>query len=270
MDDGGAVYVAGMGGPSPSLGNVSFLKPVTLKYDAAGTPVWATFKGGDAQVTVDAEGGACSCSTVPMTSARFEQTGSTDPVPAAPTQLSATGYFYRSENPIDLLWRTTRPPSSGTPSSAARGGLLQLRRDRAARAKTAPASATAAAGGCDLHLPRPLRRVHRRVRYSNTATASTPGDPTPATPAAVSASSDTRRTISLAWINIAMNATSITVERCAGSTCTAFVPVAQLAPTVNFWTDSGLRSRTTYRYRLYATNAAGNSPYSNIASAQAR
>jgi hypothetical protein len=69
---------------------------------------------------------------------------------------------------------------------------------------------------------------------------------------------------------VATNATSITVERCMGSTCTGFVAVAQLAPTETQWTDSGLRSRFTYRYRVYASNSAGSSPYSNIASAVAR
>jgi predicted phage tail protein len=106
--------------------------------------------------------------------------------------------------------------------------------------------------------------------YSNAATATTPGDPTPAAPAALSASSNARRTISLAWINTAMNATSIIVERCKGSMCTGFTPVAQLAATASFWTDSGLRSGFTYRYRVYASNSAGSSPPSNIATATAR
>ena len=68
----------------------------------------------------------------------------------------------------------------------------------------------------------------------------------------------------------ATNATSIIVARCTGSTCTEFVTVAQLAATTTSWTDLGLRSRSTYRYRVYASNAAGNSPSSNIASAVAR
>jgi len=60
------------------------------------------------------------------------------------------------------------------------------------------------------------------------------------------------------------------VQRCSGSTCTAFVAVAQLAATATSWTDSGVKSRSTYRYRMFASNDAGRSPYSNIASATAR
>jgi hypothetical protein len=53
VDTADSVYVAGMGGPSSTTGNVSFLKQVTQKYDAAGNPVWTILDGGNAQVTVD-------------------------------------------------------------------------------------------------------------------------------------------------------------------------------------------------------------------------
>lgn len=92
----------------------------------------------------------------------------------------------------------------------------------------------------------------------------------PTAPTNLAASSSTRARISLTWINTATNATSITVQRCSGSTCTAFVSVAQLSATAASWTDSGVKSRSTYRYRLFASNEAGRSPYSNIASAAAR
>jgi hypothetical protein len=92
----------------------------------------------------------------------------------------------------------------------------------------------------------------------------------PPAPTNLAAGSSTRATIKLTWTNAATNATSITVQRCSGSTCTAFVTVAQLAATASSWTDSGVRSKSTYRYRLFASNAAGSSPYSNIASARAR
>ena len=92
----------------------------------------------------------------------------------------------------------------------------------------------------------------------------------PPAPTNLAASSSTRARINLTWTNTATNATSITVQRCSGSTCTAFVAVAQLAATAKSWTDSGVKSRSTYRYRMFASNDAGRSPYSNIASATAR
>jgi predicted phage tail protein len=106
VDSANAVYVAGVGGPSPNVGNVSFLKPVTLKYDSAGTPLWATFNGGDIQVTVDdlAGGSVFTLYRGQMTSARFEQTGISDPVPATPAQLTATGDFNGAEFRMALAW----------------------------------------------------------------------------------------------------------------------------------------------------------------------
>ena len=92
----------------------------------------------------------------------------------------------------------------------------------------------------------------------------------PPAPTNLAASSSARARIDLTWTNTATNATSITVERCSGSTCTAFVAVAQLAATAESWTDSGVSSRSTYRYRMFASNDAGRSPDSNIASARAR
>jgi hypothetical protein len=92
----------------------------------------------------------------------------------------------------------------------------------------------------------------------------------PTAPANLTASSSTRGSINLSWVNTATNATSITVQRCRGSSCTDFVAVAQLASTAKSWTDTAVKSRSTYRYRVSASNAVGESPYSNIASATAR
>jgi hypothetical protein len=92
----------------------------------------------------------------------------------------------------------------------------------------------------------------------------------PTAPTNLAAGSNSRRRIILRWTNTASSATSVTVERCTGSTCTAFVAVVQLPATATSWIDSGLRSGLRYRYRVYASNGAGNSPYSNIASATAR
>ncbi|MBD5801452.1 hypothetical protein AZOA_08660 [Azoarcus sp. Aa7] len=105
--------------------------------------------------------------------------------------------------------------------------------------------------------------------------ASEPPPPPPAliAPTAatnLAASSSVRRRIDLGWTNTATNATSITVERCLGSGCTNFAAVSLLAPTASRWTDATVKSRSTYSYRLRASNSAGDSPYSNTATARAR
>ena len=105
---------------------------------------------------------------------------------------------------------------------------------------------------------------------SVTITITTGASSVPTAPTNLAASSSTRGRINLTWINTGTNATSITVERCSGGSCTGFVAVAQLAATAQSWTDTGVKSRSTYRYRVSASNVVGKSPYSNIASATAR
>ncbi len=75
--------------------------------------------------------------------------------------------------------------------------------------------------------------------------------------------------INLSWTastdNVAV--TGYRVERCSGSaTCTTYSQVA--TPAVNSYSDTGLSASTIYRYRIRATDAAGNlSAYSSAASA---
>jgi hypothetical protein len=280
VDSADAVYVAGMGGPSPNVGNVSFLKPVTLKYDSQGTPIWATFVGGNAQVTVDEPGGVrvFTLATGQMTSARFDQTGNSDPIPAAPTNLTGAASFNGVEFRIDLTWvdRAINELYYAIERCAGAGcsNFVQI----------STAVGENATGFRDAPLTSGATYTYR-VRatgfagnsgYSNAATASTtvitppPAPSNPTAPANLAASSNVRRRINLTWTNTAAGATSVTVERCTGTTCTGFVAVAELAATATSWIDSRVRSGSIYRYRAFASNAAGNSPYSNIASATAR
>ncbi len=92
----------------------------------------------------------------------------------------------------------------------------------------------------------------------------------PSAPINLVATSTLPARIDLTWTNTASNATSISVERCRGGACTNFVPVARLAPTATSWADSTLKSGVVYRYRVRASNSAGDSPYSNIAKTRVR
>ena len=63
--------------------------------------------------------------------------------------------------------------------------------------------------------------------------------------------------------------TQYLIERCEGQNCTNFVQIATTAQTN--YSDSGLLSRTRYRYRVRARDAADNrGPYSNVASARTK
>lgn len=95
---------------------------------------------------------------------------------------------------------------------------------------------------------------------SDTIPPSAPGTPT--------TSNVTSIGLTLNWTastdNIAI--TGYRVERCQGSSCTNFAQVG--TPTGTTYNDTALTASTAYRYRLRATDAAGNlSGYSSIASA---
>jgi PKD repeat protein len=90
----------------------------------------------------------------------------------------------------------------------------------------------------------------------------------PSAPTGLTATALSRSSIRLNWTNSTTNQTEVRVERCTRSGCTNFVQVATVGGTVTTCTDSGRAPRTTYTYRVRARNGAGESPYSNTASAR--
>ena len=87
----------------------------------------------------------------------------------------------------------------------------------------------------------------------------------PAAPSNLSASAASSNRINLNWTNNANNATGVLIERARGGG--AFSQIASVG-LVSSFSDTGLKRRTTYSYRVRATNAAGNSGYSNTATAK--
>jgi fibronectin type 3 domain-containing protein len=87
----------------------------------------------------------------------------------------------------------------------------------------------------------------------------TAGTTVPAAPTNLVATAPSTRRVHLAWTDNATNETGYTVERCKGSTCTAFAKVASLGANATAYDDTSVRSGTTYRYRVVAVNSAGRS-----------
>jgi hypothetical protein len=63
---------------------------------------------------------------------------------------------------------------------------------------------------------------------------------------------------------------SLTVERCTGSSCTNFVPVSSLPGTFTRFSESGLKSSTTFRYRVRVNDYLGRTAVSSIVSIKTR
>ncbi|HEX5688960.1 MAG TPA: fibronectin type III domain-containing protein, partial [Roseiflexaceae bacterium] len=55
------------------------------------------------------------------------------------------------------------------------------------------------------------------------------------------------------------------IESCTGASCTNFAQIATVGANVTTYSNTGLTRNTTYRYRVRAYNAGGDSPYSLIA-----
>jgi hypothetical protein len=106
--------------------------------------------------------------------------------------------------------------------------------------------------------------------YSNNAAINTPGGipvPPPA-PSNLAGQALNTNQIRLLWTNNSTNQDGVKIERCKGSNCTNFTQITIVGGTATAYTDSGLTAGTSYRYRVRVYNLAGNSQYSNIASAK--
>jgi hypothetical protein len=103
--------------------------------------------------------------------------------------------------------------------------------------------------------------------YSNVATATTGGTSAPAAPSGLAASAVSSSMIDLAWTDNASNETGYTVERSPEGAADWTVLTSTLPADSRSYRDSGLTASTGYSYRVKATNATGDSAYSNVATA---
>jgi Tol biopolymer transport system component len=89
----------------------------------------------------------------------------------------------------------------------------------------------------------------------------------PAAPSSLAATAASTSQINLAWTDNSTNEDGFRIERCTGASCTNFAQIATVGANATSYQNTGLAAGTTYRYRVRAFNAAGNSAYSNIAAA---
>ena len=101
-----------------------------------------------------------------------------------------------------------------------------------------------------------------------TATPTPTPTPTPSgapnAPSNLTGSATSGTTTSISWTDNSDNETSFKIERCTGNNCTNFAQIDQVGANVTSDSDSGLTRNTWYRYRVRASNANGDSAYSNI------
>lgn len=90
--------------------------------------------------------------------------------------------------------------------------------------------------------------------------------PPPVAPSSLGAVGGKRK-VTISWADNSSNETGFKIERSTNGT--TFTQVTTVGAGVTSYTNTGLTSGTTYYYRVRATNANGDSAYSNTASARA-
>lgn len=89
----------------------------------------------------------------------------------------------------------------------------------------------------------------------------------PVAPTGLAASATSSSQINLTWADNSANEYGFKVERCTGADCVEFIETAQRGANANYYNDVTVTAGTTYRYRVRAFNATGDSGYSNTAEA---
>jgi len=105
----------------------------------------------------------------------------------------------------------------------------------------------------------PYRVIGKEAQYCST----TP----PAAPANLAANAASSSQINLTWGDSDSTEQGFKIERCTGADCSGFAQIATVGANVTSYSNTGLAASTTYTYRVRAYNAAGDSDYSNTASA---
>ncbi|HYO09422.1 MAG TPA: NPCBM/NEW2 domain-containing protein [Tepidisphaeraceae bacterium] len=189
-------------------------------------------------------------------------TGAAAPAPAAPTGLAAQAI---SPTRVDLTW---------TDASSDETGFKVERSTDGVNFTTVTTTAAGATGYSDTSAV-PGTAYTYRVRAtgaggdsaaSNTATATTAQVP-PAAPTNLAATAASSTQIDLTWADNASNETGFIIERSLDG-ATGWTQIATPAQNATSYSNSlGLSGGTQYFYRVRATNVAGASADSNVASA---
>ena len=186
--------------------------------------------------------------------------------PAAPTGLTASAV---SSSQINLAWTDNATNENGFKIERCTGaGCSNFAQIATVGANVTSYSNTGLTASTSYSYRVRAYNAAGDSDYSNTASAVTQAAPAlPAAPTNLVATAVSRSQINLTWTDNATNEDGFKIERCKGSTCTNFAQIATVGANVTSYSNTGLSANTSYRYRVRAYNASGNSGYSNIARA---
>jgi len=118
-------------------------------------------------------------------------------------------------------------------------------------------------GGTPTPTPTPTPTATPTATPTPTPTPTPTGAPN--APSNLTGTATSSTSISLSWSDNSSDETVFKIESCVGNNCTNFGEIAQVGANVTSYPNVGLTRNTWYRYRVRASNANGDSAYSNIA-----
>jgi PKD repeat protein len=89
-------------------------------------------------------------------------------------------------------------------------------------------------------------------------------------PSNLTVNSPNKRTVNLSWMNPVTDAVEILVMRCASRSCTSPTIVASLGASETSFSDTSVRSGTSYTYSLTVRNAVGATAGSRVVTVKVR
>lgn len=198
-------------------------------------------------------------STTPVVAA-FRAASPTSP-PAAPTGLGASA---ASTTQINLAWTDNSSNESNFLIERGTDGV-NFAQIASVAANVATYQNTGLTAATTYHYRVRATNASGNSAYTNTASATTNTPQPPAAPTGLGASPASTTQINLTWTDNATNESNFLVER--GTDGVNFTQIASLGANVVGYSSTGLTEATTYFFRVRASNASGNSAYTNTASA---
>jgi hypothetical protein len=182
--------------------------------------------------------------------------------PAAPTNLNSSA---ASTSQINLAWTDNAGNETGFKIERKTGSGGTWAQVATTGSNATSWSNTGLAASTTYYFRIRATNAGGDSAYSNEASATTL-TPAPAAPTGLSATAVSATQVNLSWADNAGNETGFKIERKTGSGGT-WGQVATTGSNVTGWSNTGLTGSTTYYYRVRATNAGGDSAYSNEAGA---
>ncbi|MCB0323106.1 MAG: fibronectin type III domain-containing protein [Bdellovibrionales bacterium] len=191
------------------------------------------------------------------------RTGSTPQAPTAPTNLSVTA---TTSSSIALRWSDTSNNETGFKIERAQGSGSYTQIATVSSNSTTFTSSGLSAGASYSFRIRAYNGTGNSG-YSNAVTGVTSSAvTTPSAPSNLSASADSTTSVVLKWNDTSDNESGFKIERKVGSG--SYSQITTVNANVTTYLSTGLARNTTYTFRVRAHNGAGNSQYTNQASAQ--